>query len=202
MWRHAIGNPAIALARHRLRIFEGADSERLDYRPALNVNSTTLSLSIYDILEHLAITIPDISIMAQRSLDNPAKRRRLSLLGVHPPTIEMPRETHSWVTRSKEQLKDWRSDEDSNITITSTSKLAGQTVAPFLAKHIPEQYAPLGGLEVSAGQPKKDANSKYCYRHRPDLKCRRQANEPSMDQLQRVREWSVPLHIDIGQPYQ
>ena len=125
-------------------------------------------------------------MMAERSKENPAKRRRLSLLGVHPPTLEMPRETAHWALYNKESPKDRRTTEDSNISISSTSKLAGQTVAPFLAKHIPEQYAPLGGLERTAGQPKKDANSKYCYRHRPDLKCRRQANEPSMDQLQRV----------------
>ncbi|KAK1140578.1 hypothetical protein N8T08_010215 [Aspergillus melleus] len=69
---------------------------------------------------------------------------------------------------------------------TSTpAKLADENVAPFLARHIPEQYAPLGSRIV---QPVdiNSANSKYCYRHRPDLKCRRQADEPSMDKLQRV----------------
>ena len=45
-WRHAIGNLAIALARHRLRIFEVADNERLDYRPASKVNFTTLTVNI------------------------------------------------------------------------------------------------------------------------------------------------------------
>jgi F-box and WD-40 domain protein MET30 len=69
-----------------------------------------------------------------------------------------------------------------------TRKLAGQTVAPFLAKHIPEQYAPLGtqaGPTSSQAKP-KDPNTKYCYRHRPDSKCRRTADEPSMENLQRV----------------
>jgi len=75
-----------------------------------------------------------------------------------------------------------------NITLSATSKLAGQTVTPFLLKHIPDQYAPMGGVD-STGSPKaKDSNTKYCYRHRPDLKCRRQANEPSMEQLQHVRK--------------
>ncbi|KAH1604032.1 hypothetical protein KXX44_002953 [Aspergillus fumigatus] len=65
--------------------------------------------------------------------------------------------------------------------------LAGKNVAPFLARHIPEQYAPLGS---QGGQPVEisSANSKYCYRHRPDLKCRRQADEPTMDKLQRELE--------------
>ena len=77
-------------------------------------------------------------------------------------------------------------DGHDNIFISAAFKQADQTVAPFLAKHIPEQYAPVGGLDVSANAKMKDPNTKYCYRHRPDLKCRRQANEPSMDQLQHV----------------
>jgi len=76
---------------------------------------------------------------------------------------------------------------DKSITIASTAKFADQTVAPFLTRHIPEQYAPLGGPISSQKLPSNDPNSKYCYRHRPDLLCRRQADEPSMDQLQRVR---------------
>ena len=78
-------------------------------------------------------------------------------------------------------------DDHENISISASSKQAGQTVAPFLAKHIPEQYASGGGLDSSGNAKVKDPNTKYCYRHRPDLKCRRQANEPSMDQLQHVR---------------
>ena len=72
-----------------------------------------------------------------------------------------------------------------NSPATTRANLANENVAPFLARHIPEQYAPLGSrpLEI-AGMSR--ANSKFCYRHRPDLKCRRQADEPSMDKLQRV----------------
>ncbi|KAL3710578.1 hypothetical protein TMatcc_004374 [Talaromyces marneffei ATCC 18224] len=67
----------------------------------------------------------------------------------------------------------------------SKAKLANENIAPFLAKHIPSQYAPLGtGISKSAGPPPRYMNSRYCYRHRPDLKCRRQADEPSMDHLQ------------------
>ncbi|CAD6564821.1 MAG: hypothetical protein ASARMPREDX12_004446 [Alectoria sarmentosa] len=79
-------------------------------------------------------------------------------------------------------------DDHDNISILAMSKQAGQTVAPFLAKHIPEQYAPGGGLDSSGNSKMKDPNTKYCYRHQPDLKCRRQANEPSMDQLQHELE--------------
>ena len=72
------------------------------------------------------------------------------------------------------------------ISISSTSKLAGQTIAPFLAQHIPEQLAPVGASSTMADSPQKTMNSKYCYRHRPDLKCRRKADEPSTDQMQHV----------------
>lgn len=70
-------------------------------------------------------------------------------------------------------------------TPTTPTTLANENVAPFLARHIPEQYAPLGSRDNELAESNK-ANSKYCYRHRPDLKCRRQADEPSMDKLQRV----------------
>ena len=79
-------------------------------------------------------------------------------------------------------------DPDSAFITPASSKLAGETVAPFLAKHIPQQYAPLGTQAPSDGSIKGETSSRYCYRHRPDLKCRRQADEPSMEQLQSVRE--------------
>lgn len=75
---------------------------------------------------------------------------------------------------------------DAVITMNSTTKMAGQSVAPFLAKHIPDQYAPLGGPQSSTMNTKKDPNTKFCYRHRPDSKCRRTADEPTMEILQRV----------------
>ena len=70
----------------------------------------------------------------------------------------------------------------STISISTSPASASQAVAPFLTKHIPEQYAPRGQPDSS----NRDPSTKYCYRHRPDLKCRRQPNEPSMDMLQRV----------------
>ncbi|KAL4906724.1 putative E3 ubiquitin ligase complex SCF subunit sconB [Aspergillus multicolor] len=75
-------------------------------------------------------------------------------------------------------------------SVKAPAKLASQNVAPFLARHIPEQYAPLGAQSILPAEL-SSANSKYCYRHRPDQKCRRQADEPSMDKLQRELE-SLP----------
>lgn len=87
---------------------------------------------------------------------------------------------------SKDNCDGKHEGHDPSITISSTSKLAGQTVAPFLAKHIPEQYAPLGTKPRPSSSQTRDPNTKYCYRHRPDSKCRRTADEPSMENLQRV----------------
>ena len=123
------------------------------------------------------------------SMENPSKRRRITGPAYPESTPFDPRNSQSTAassSRVKDLEKEPKDTINGNITISATSKLAGQIVAPFLAKHIPDQYAPLGGMD-SSGSPKvKDSNTKYCYRHRPDLKCRRQANEPSMDQLQHV----------------
>ena len=76
------------------------------------------------------------------------------------------------------------------IALPAASRLGGQQVAPFLARHIPRQYKPLGNAPPT---PVIGKTTKYCYRHRPDLKCRRQANEPSMEQLQNVCTILPPL---------
>lgn len=125
-------------------------------------------------------------------LESPSKRRKLTtsqdlFLDEEASTFA---DTISALQRSITTITDGGQDvcQDGhdNISISASSKQAGETVAPFLAKHIPEQYAPVGGLDLSDNVKRKDPNTKYCYRHRPDLKCRRQANEPSMDQLQHV----------------
>lgn len=53
-------------------------------------------------------------------------------------------------------------------------------IPTYLAEHVPRQYNPLGG----GGREGQTGNTKYCYRHRPDLLCRQQADEPSMEQIQ------------------
>ena len=132
-----------------------------------------------------------ISSMAEQRPSNPAKRRRLSLLqydqtGSTALFLKLPPHVHDEEQSFREDGETREDHKGAGITISSTSKLAGQTIAPFLAQHIPEQYAPLGGQRGGYGVPIADPNTKYCYRHRPDLKCRRQADEPSMDQLQHV----------------
>ena len=72
----------------------------------------------------------------------------------------------------------------------TTTESVGKDVAPFLTKHIPERY--------TAAPPQDDSqpgSTNYCYRHRPDVKCRRQADEITMDSLQKVGHFpkNIPL---------
>jgi hypothetical protein len=71
-----------------------------------------------------------------------------------------------------------------SIAPSADSEAATQNVAPYLAKHIPIKY------NVERRTPSiastMDRKPTYCNRHRPDTKCWRQANEPTMDELQNV----------------
>jgi F-box/WD-40 domain protein MET30 len=126
------------------------------------------------------------SLGVEQHAQSPSKRRRIS-----PPDILFPSNGVSRnfpvperPTQDLSARHDICSDNHDNISISASSKQASQTVAPFLAEHIPEQYAPGGGWDSSGNAKQRDPNTKFCYRHRPDLKCRRQVNEPSMEQLQ------------------
>lgn len=79
--------------------------------------------------------------------------------------------------------------------ISSNTEIVEQTVTPLLDQRISAQHTPpeasdeshkLVPSQAETNQTEKSKKS-YCYRHRPGSKCRRQVNEPSMDQLQRVR---------------
>ncbi|KAI1406089.1 WD40 repeat-like protein [Hypoxylon fuscum] len=80
--------------------------------------------------------------------------------------------------------------EDSSRLPNMSQQLMGQSVTPFLREHIPGSYAPLGkpDLPSMTALKTKDPNSKYCYRHRPDSKCRRAADESKMAQIQSALE--------------
>lgn len=138
--------------------------------------------------------------------EHPAKRRRISLDGeaikTHPHNRSIQstyRESESSSSLSQDFFTQ-EPDEDGKCSNTTITKLTGQTIAPFLARHIPAQYAPLGGSENSKDPAvSENPNTRYCYRHRPDLKCRRQVNEPSMDQLQHV-SWSLSINKYMGHP--
>jgi hypothetical protein len=72
----------------------------------------------------------------------------------------------------------------------AASDAASRNVAPFLAKHIPTTYT---NPTPSSALPPGMESKKFCNRHRPDVKCRRQANEPTMEELQNVRN-----HVRFG----
>ncbi|KAF5239736.1 hypothetical protein FAUST_4784 [Fusarium austroamericanum] len=95
---------------------------------------------------------------------------------------------------SKNNCDRQRSDQEINPRLVKMpSDLVGKTVSPFLKEHIPGLYAPFGKASMPLSPPptndttvvrKKDPNSKFCYRHRPDSKCRRAADESKMGFIQ------------------
>jgi len=66
-----------------------------------------------------------------------------------------------------------------------TTEMVKKDVGPFLSKHIPQQYTSQAKQEVHSDDA-SEGNTRYCYRHRPDIKCRRPVDEPTMEQLQSV----------------
>ena len=80
-------------------------------------------------------------------------------------------------------------DEDSSDMQRVSLGFGGPTtVTPFLKDHIPTIYAPIGkGDPLSAAATERNPNSRFCYRHNPDSKCRRAADEERMQNIQRVR---------------
>ncbi|KAK4238984.1 hypothetical protein C8A03DRAFT_14600 [Achaetomium macrosporum] len=75
---------------------------------------------------------------------------------------------------------------------TMSSSLIGKTVTPFLKEYIPSLYAPIGKPNNEQTAREKDPNTKYCYRHRPDSKCRRAADEAKMVMIQRELDKLTP----------
>ncbi|KAM7183934.1 hypothetical protein V8F33_013284 [Rhypophila sp. PSN 637] len=71
-----------------------------------------------------------------------------------------------------------------NSVTNMSSSLIGKTVTPFLKEHIPSIYAPIGKLQNEEAAREKEPNTRYCYRHRPDSKCRRAADEAKMIMIQ------------------
>ena len=87
-------------------------------------------------------------------------------------------------------------EEDASRLPNMSQHLTGQMVTPYLREHIPGIYAPIGKPDSLAmvNSTSKDPNSKYCYRHRPDSKCRRAADQTKMALIQSV---CLPAHLGI-----
>ncbi|KAH8898335.1 WD40 repeat-like protein [Thozetella sp. PMI_491] len=102
--------------------------------------------------------------------------RKLGEKATHVPTKEK-QQRHNGKHRQEDD------DPEHGRLVTMSSSLIGKTVTPFLREHIPSLYAPIG-KENSEFSKDKDPNTKYCYRHRPDSKCRRAADETKMQMIQ------------------
>ena len=179
------------IARHRLRI------ERISPTCNNRVEGHFLLLRIFISKQSRSSLYHPHAIMTlqrqDRYLESPSKRRKIMppksvFQDTNVPSFADTFSDHQNSLETVTATEDVCQDDHDNISISASSKHAGQTVAPFLARHIPDQYAQGGGVDASGNAKQKDPNTKYCYRHRPDLKCRRQTNEPSMDQLQHELE--------------
>ncbi|KAK3948488.1 WD40-repeat-containing domain protein [Pseudoneurospora amorphoporcata] len=71
-----------------------------------------------------------------------------------------------------------------NSVTNMSSVLMSKTVTPFLREHIPSLYAPIGKPGNHETARTQNPNSKYCYRHHPDSKCRRAADNAKMVMIQ------------------
>ncbi|KAI1172152.1 quinon protein alcohol dehydrogenase-like superfamily [Nemania sp. FL0916] len=111
---------------------------------------------------------------------------------VSPVTPVTPKQTEDANMKpSKENCDRRRPGEDDVSRLPNISQQSmSQSVTPFLREHIPSLYAPIGkpDLPSMVNLKNKDPNSKYCYRHRPDSKCRRAADESKMAVIQRDLE--------------
>ncbi|KXJ88904.1 quinon protein alcohol dehydrogenase-like superfamily [Microdochium bolleyi] len=80
-------------------------------------------------------------------------------------------------------------DGDTHRLPTMSESLMSKSVTPFLREHIPTIYAPVGKPgNTIVNSARKDPNSKFCYRHRPDSKCRKAADESKMAVIQSTLE--------------
>ncbi|EEH11602.1 sulfur metabolite repression control protein [Histoplasma capsulatum G186AR] len=111
---------------------------------------------------------------------SPRKRRKLGGFDTSDTTAaatSLPRASQSQDSEDPVQAP---GDRSSPIAASSTQ--ADENTAPFLTRNIRYHYTSMNRFE-----PRRidlNPNSKYCYRHRPDLKCRRQADELTMDKMQ------------------
>ena len=128
--------------------------------------------------------------MANLNRESPPKRRRLD------DDYNRRQHAHDFLpktamdTRDKDDCEQTslasKYGKDGSSAIASNSKHATQAVASFLSEHIPQQYGPQGNSHAMPMPPSRDPSTRYCYRHRPDLKCRRTVDEEGMDQLQQA----------------
>lgn len=144
--------------------------------------------------------LPTISV--QEAEDREAERQRL-ISSLPCPGCEQDSSSGSAGAALRNRYRqDMEGAIAGNISIpASTTHAEHHTVMPFLTEHIPNSYNAAGSAPQAWVPPAAELqdhphmshldphtaareNTKFCYRHSPDMKCRRQANEPSMQDLQ------------------
>ncbi|CAN8097126.1 unnamed protein product [Discula destructiva] len=98
-------------------------------------------------------------------------------------------ELDSTVAVDRARLKEVNCDREDRTRLANMnmpSNLVGQAVTPYLKEHVPSLYAPVSKIDASYSRQSltKNFNSKFCYRHRPDSKCRKSADEDKMAMIQ------------------
>jgi len=123
-------------------------------------------------------------------LDLNQKPTALSNLRSQPPAPMAPKEAEEPSMKPSRETCDRRrpGEDDASRLPNISQQFINQSMTPFLREHIPSLYAPIGkpDLPSMTSLKNKDPNSKYCYRHRPDSKCRRAADESKMALIQSV----------------
>lgn len=126
------------------------------------------------------------------SFEGPLKRRRISRAQMASPLLD--RKSSGLPFDSRTEYAE-NTDKPPRSAASNIVSVNGEAMTAYLKEHVPNTYQPLGSSAKSSSHEHTGLNSKYCYRHRPDLKCRRPANQPSMDQLQHVSNTSLRYHV-------
>ncbi|KAM0259857.1 hypothetical protein ACHAQJ_003101 [Trichoderma viride] len=169
-----------------------------DAAAAASLTSTTTSASPSPVLSTSTVTtLPSTSISVSDpvpSVSSPTSTST-SVSVPAPASVSVPVRQSSSHPTSRDNCERRREGEEetpSKGLIKMPFDLVGKTLSPFLKEHIPGLYAPVGKnlKEDKTGASNtlvniKDPNTKYCYRHRPDSKCRRAADETKMGTIQR-----------------
>ncbi|KAH0528302.1 hypothetical protein TsFJ059_003185 [Trichoderma semiorbis] len=133
-------------------------------------------------------TLPSTSVSVSVPALDPASVATSNPVSAHQSLSQQPPSSDNC-----ERRREGEEEVPSKGLVKMPFDLVGKTLSPFLKEHIPDQYAPVGKNlkrddQTGTGNTLvniKDPNTKYCYRHRPDSKCRRAADETKMGTIQR-----------------
>jgi hypothetical protein len=135
-----------------------------------------------------------MSTPSRRTGDLSPENKSQNVLGIHDstPTVFEPvipatqeSESTSAETSAITAFGGGRAFKRRRASLLDTESSALQA-APYLAKHIPDTYNPARFTLPAPEQALTQPMTTYCNRHNPDARCWRQADEPTMEELQMV----------------